>query len=71
MGSKPHHFFSVDLSLPAAQPTGGKGGEIRKVNRKVVIEVGFVTPAVIQTVPVEPAFCEPIHIEQIYKTIVV
>ena len=57
--------------LPADEPAGGKCGEIRIVNCMVVIEVGFITPAVIQAVPVEPAACEPVHIKPINSAVVV
>jgi len=46
------------LLSPAAEPDGRKGGKILRVHCKVVIDVGFITPAVIQAVPVEPVFCE-------------
>ena len=66
-----NNVLGFGWGLRAGEPVLGEDGEIRKVNRKVVIEVGFITPAVIQTVPIEPAFREPIHIEQIHKTVVI
>ena len=66
-----NNVLRFGLVLPAAEPVGCKDGKIRKVNCKVAVKVGFITPAVIQTVPVEPAFCEPVHIEQIHETVVI
>ncbi len=53
------------------EPVVGEGGVIEEIDLGVVIQICFVTPAVIKTIIIKPFFRKPLQIRFIYNTIVI